>query len=110
MIGWIAKLFGGEAAAGATEKALELAGRFIEDPAKRAEFAVRILEAEAARDAAPTVPWVDALHKLGRQLLWFAVIGLYGWSWHTGRPIDLDALALLAAGPGVYTILKGRGR
>lgn len=70
------------------------------------------------KDAPPkvqnAVAWYirgDTFHKLMRNILWIAVIGAYVWvSISTGKPMDLETLAALAAGPGLYTLLKGAGR
>ena len=57
-----------------------------------------------------TIPWVDALHKMGRQII--SLVTLLG----TGALIyfqpDLDPLTLMAmTGPaGVYNYVKGRGK
>jgi hypothetical protein len=91
-------------------KALDLAKEYVEDKDKRNELAVEIIRIQAKADSVSTVPWVDAVHKMGRQLLWFCVIGFYVYSWNKGKPIDLETLALLAGGPGLYTLMKGKGR
>jgi hypothetical protein len=100
-------VFGGGKTVG---KALDLAKEYVEDKDKRNELAVELIKIQAKADSVSTVPWVDALHKMGRQLLWFFVIGFYAYSWNKGTPIDLKTLTLLAGGPGLYTLMKGKGR
>lgn len=58
----------------------------------------------------PTVPWVDALHKMGRQIISIATLALGFYCVHTGA--DPAALMALAGGalPGAaYNVVKGRG-
>ena len=60
--------------------------------------------------ATKTVPWVDALHKMGRQILNFlniaTVIAFALWD----VPITKE-IALLLGGPNVaYQLIKGKGR
>jgi hypothetical protein len=53
----------------------------------------------------------DTQHKKLRAYLWGLVIIAYvGVAVLTGQPMDINTLALLAAGPGLYTIMKGAGR
>lgn len=92
------------------EGVIDLAKEKIEDVDKSNNLIVDILKIEAQRDAVSTIPIVDGIHKMGRQLLWYAVIGFYVYAKTHGIPVDLDELALLCSGPGLYTLLKGRGR
>lgn len=107
---WLQTLFGG----GAVKSAIDLAGQYIEDKDERNKMITRLVEMQAqeeiARLNAKTIPWVDAVHKMMRPFLWLAVIGVWGYCKANAIAVDLDELTLMAAGPGVYTILKGRGR
>ncbi len=64
-----------------------------------------------ARAALVAMMATDAVHKLARVLLWGWVVWLYvDMSKTLGQPVDVETLMTLAAGPALYTILKGRGR
>ncbi len=56
-----------------------------------------------------TVPWVDALHKMGRQISTYLSYGLCGYMIHTGIT-DPIALAACFAPGGVYNYVKGKGK
>ena len=109
ILGW---LFGG---GGSTvNKALDLASEHIEDKDKLNALYVQAMQqanqVEIARLQASTIPWVDALHKMMRPLMWCSVIGFYVYSKVKGIDVSIEELALLSSGPGVYTLMKGRGR
>lgn len=102
-------LFGSSSGTSVVGKSLELADQYIEDKDKKNELAVRLIESAQKADSVQTVPWVDAVHKMGRQLLWFTVIGVYMYCKIKSIPIDISEIALLCAGPGAYTLMKGKG-
>ncbi|KEQ19184.1 hypothetical protein [Endozoicomonas numazuensis] len=55
-----------------------------------------------------TVPWVDALHKMGRQVMSYLGYGLAFYMVHQGYD-PMAAMAALAPG-GIYNYVKGRGK
>ena len=55
-----------------------------------------------------TVPWVDALHKMGRQTMSYLGYGLAFYMVHQGYD-PLAAMAAVAPG-GIYNYVKGRGK
>ena len=57
-----------------------------------------------------TVPWVDALHKMGRQILSLITLGTGAVLLHLHPDMDPLALASIIAPGGVYNWVKGRGR
>ena len=61
-----------------------------------------------------TVPWVDALHKMGRQIISMATIIAGAVLFHFHPDIDIQKLLMLlgaSSGPGVvYNLIKGKGR
>ncbi len=69
----------------------------------------RMLEETYRQELATrTVPWVDALHKMGRQFLSFAGYGLAFYMVHRGfEPVAV--MAAIAPG-GIYSYVKGRGQ
>jgi hypothetical protein len=96
-------LFGG----GSTvEKSLALASEYITDPDKLNEYVTDLLKGNNA----VTIPWVDALHKMGRQLMIFFLLYIYYESVKLGQPLDMSEFLMIAAGPGAYILQKGRGK
>lgn len=63
----------------------------------------------AARAALAAIMWANAAHLLGRVLLWGFVVYVGGQALAAGQ-ITLEQFGALAAGPALYTLLKGRGR
>lgn len=57
-----------------------------------------------------TIPWIDGLHKMGRQIISLvSIIGGYVFlSYHPD--VDPLKLAALSAPGGIYAWVKGRGR
>ena len=55
-----------------------------------------------------TIPWVDALHKMGRQITGYVGYGLAFYMVHEG----FDAMAVMAAvSPGgLYAVFKNKGK
>jgi len=103
-------LFGSSSGTSVVSKSLELADQFVEDKDKKNELAVRLIESAQKADATQTIPWVDAIHKMGRQLMWMGVIGVFVYCKIKQIPIDISELAMLCAGPGAYTLMKGKGQ
>lgn len=58
----------------------------------------------------PTIPWVDALHKIMRQFMAIALAVVYYIEWKNGTPIPLEDFMIISAGPALYTVMKGVGR
>ena len=61
-----------------------------------------------------TVPWVDGLHKMGRQIISVVTVIAGAVLFHLHPDIDIEKLMMLmgaSSGPGiVYNLIKGRGR
>lgn len=95
------------------DKAVDIIDQAVVDQDKSNElkFLIQSLEHDMrlAELGTVTVPWVDALHKMGRQIISLAsiiaivVLKLYG--------IDLSMEEMVAmGGAGVaYNVIKGRG-
>ena len=95
-------------------KVVGVVSEFVEDKDKANELSAR-LQSELnniylAELQVKTVPWVDAVHKMGRQLMSYASMAA-GCYLLTVNP-DINPLALGAVvGPaGAYNIVKGRGK
>lgn len=61
-------------------------------------------------DNPPTIPWVDALHKIMRQAMMTTLAIVYYIEWKNGTPIPLNDFMMIAGGPALYTVMKGTGR
>ena len=134
MLGFLKALFGIGAASsgGVVGKVIDLVSEKTEDVDKRNALILDLVKIQmqaetqpawlqalgnwqnitfGARAALVTMMGADALHKLARTLLWGWVIWLYvDMSKTLGQPVDIEQLAMMAAGPALYTMLKGRGR
>ncbi|WP_299734027.1 hypothetical protein [uncultured Endozoicomonas sp.] len=100
-------------------KVVDLASELIEDPDKVNEFRhqatmagkeLQKMAEETYRKEldTKTVPWVDALHKMGRQIASYVGYGLAFYMVHKGYD-PMAAMAALAPG-GIYSYVKGRGK
>lgn len=121
MGGLLKTLFGGLFGAFQSDtasKIVEVALEKTEDVDKRNALVMQFLqmreETRRAEVARVTVPWVDALHKMGRQIFWLAmgagIVVLIAMG--KGAELQQHAELLLAVlgGGGLYTAIKGRGR
>ena len=57
-----------------------------------------------------TVPWVDAFHKMGRQILNYATIVFVVVCVLTNTTIDQNMVLLLGGPNAIYQLVKGRGK
>ncbi len=100
----------GNSAGSVVETAANIIGKHIVDKDKKSAAIVSVIEAYQTSANTKTMPWADAIHKLGRQLLQFLLIGFYIYAWHIGKTIPIADLITIAAGPGLYTLMKGKGQ
>lgn len=133
---WLASigkfLFGKSSGGSVVNRAMDLVSEKIEDPDKRIAAILDLtksqLQAETqpawlsaignwpnltlgARAAISGLIWLDAVHKLGRLLLWAWVVWMYVEAMRAAQqPLDIETMLMLAGGPALYTMLKGRGR
>lgn len=91
------------------EKTIDIIAEKVEDVDKKAELIAQVLQAQIAADTKTTVPIMDAIHKLGRQLMMIVLAYWYYESWQAGNPIPIDDFMLIAGGPALYTLVKGKG-
>lgn len=93
-------------------KALDLADQAIEDKDKVNEIKKALsLAAEStyrAELSTPTVPWIDALHKMGRQITGYIGYGLAFYMVKQGYD-PMAAMAAVAPG-GIYAAFKNKGK
>lgn len=61
-----------------------------------------------------TVPWVDALHKMGRQIMSVLTLIVGATLYHLNPDVDIVTLAAVlgaSSGPtAIYNVMKGRGK
>lgn len=57
-----------------------------------------------------TLPLIDGLHKLGRQLLAWGQVGFYAWASAQGVEITWELVAGVSGATGAYTLAKGKGK
>jgi len=73
-----------------------------------------VMEAETQRHAnelgTKTIPWVDALHKLGRQILNIITIIAVMILMLNGKTITPEVTLLLGGGNVAYQLIKGKGK
>ena len=55
-----------------------------------------------------TIPWVDAIHKMGRQVMSYLGYGLAFYMVHKGA--DPWAVGMALTPGGIYSYLKGQGK
>lgn len=56
-----------------------------------------------------TIPWVDALHKMGRQISNWLTMAIIFTLMMFGKPITPEVVAILGLGNGLYHVMKGKG-
>ena len=93
---------------------LELIREVVPDKDKQAEIAARLEEVRQnvymAELNTKTIPWVDAVHKMGRQLIGFVSLGVGAYLMHKHPDINPASLAALLAPGGIYNYVKGKGQ
>ncbi len=99
---------------GLANKATDIVDKVVEDKDAKNEFKYLMdklkEEVYITELGTKTIPWVDALHKMGRQIISLITVLVFGFIIYSNPEVDLVKL-LTAAGPaGLYTLIKGTGR
>lgn len=93
-------------------KVVDLADQFIEDKDKVNEIkrALYLAAEETYKTEllTKTVPWIDALHKMGRQITGYVGYGLAFYMVKMGYD-PMAAMAAVAPG-GIYAAFKNKGK
>ena len=89
------------------EKGIELASEKVRDTDKADEIIGKVIMKSLDER---TIPIIDGIHKLGRQLMMMVLAYWYYESWKAGNPIPVEDFMIIAGGPALYTVLKGTGR
>lgn len=92
------------------EKTIDIISQKVLDVDKQGELIAQVIQAQISADSRATIPVIDAIHKLGRQLMMMTLAYWYYENWKIGNPIPLDDFMLIAGGPAIYTAVKGRGQ
>lgn len=102
---WFTNIFGGTKI---IEKSVDIISEKVRDTDKADSIIGEVIL--KALDNPPTVPIIDGLHKLGRQLMMAVLAYWYYKSWMVGNPIPFENFMMIAGGPALYTVVKGVGR
>lgn len=115
---------------GVIDKAMDLISERTEDIDKRNAAILELtrMQHEADRDpvwlraianwtnlttgpriAISVMIWAHAAHMLGRMVLWGFVVYIGGEALASGK-ISMEDFGALAAGPALYTLIKGKGK
>lgn len=91
------------------EKGLDIIDQFVTDKDKAAELKAQFYLQELKT---PTLPWVDAIHKMGRQILALIQIIVYIYLAHKYgiEAISPEVVAGISGAASIYTLVKGKGR
>ena len=93
-------------------KVADLISEVVEDKDKANEIRRELtLAAEATYNKeldTKTIPWVDALHKMGRQITNYLCIGLAFYM--VTENVDANAIMATMAPAGLYAAFKNKGK
>lgn len=102
---WLTNFFGGSKV---IEKSVDIISEKVRDTDKADSIIGEVIL--KALDNPPTIPLLDGIHKLGRQLMMAVLAYWYYESWKAGNPIPFENFLAIAGGPALYTVVKGVGR
>ncbi len=95
-------------------KVLGLIGEAVEDKDKanelRAQMEMLKEQAYMMELQTKTVPWIDGLHKMGRQLLSWAMLIIPAILLWKHPDINPAVIAAMATPGGIYNYVKGKGK
>jgi hypothetical protein len=89
------------------EKGIELASEKMRSPDKADDIIGQVVLKSLDQK---TIPIIDGIHKLGRQIMMAVLAYWYYESWKAGNPIPFENFLMIAGGPALYTMVKGTGR
>jgi hypothetical protein len=94
-------------------KVTDLISEVVEDKDKANEIKRELMQAAEATYnnelSTKTVPWVDALHKMGRQITGYLGYGLAFYMVYRGGVDPMAVMAAVAPG-GIYAAFKNKGK
>ena len=89
-------------------QSISLADQYIEDVDKKNDIVGQVVL--KSLEHRPTLPIIDGIHKMGRQVMMMVLAWWYYESWKAGNPIPIEDFMIIAGGPALYTVVKGAGR
>ena len=93
---------------------VDIADQAVTDKDKLNELKFHLSELKEqtyqAELATKTVPWIDGLHKMGRQILSLINMGVIAYLLLERPDIEPLSLAMLAGPGAVYNYVKGKGK
>ena len=90
-------------------KGLDIIDQMVIDKDKAAELKAAFYLQELQT---PTIPIIDAIHKMGRQTLAFAQMGFYYMTiqQYGTEAITPELVAGVSGAASIYTLVKGKGK
>jgi len=90
-------------------KGMDIVDQLITDKDKAAELKAAFYLQELQT---PTIPLIDAIHKMGRQTLAFAQMGFYYMTIqkYGVEAITPELVAGVSGAASIYTLVKGKGK
>lgn len=90
-------------------KGLDIIDQMVTDKDKAAELKAAFYLQELQT---PTIPIIDAIHKMGRQTLAFAQMAFYYYTinQYGTEAITPELVAGVSGAASIYTLVKGKGR
>lgn len=90
-------------------KGLDIIDQIVTDKDKAAELKAAFYLQELKT---PTIPIIDAIHKMGRQTLAFAQMGFYYMTiqQYGTEAITPELVAGVSGAASIYTLVKGKGK
>jgi len=97
------------------DKAIELAKEHVVDKDKQNELIAHLEEIKTGASyieelRTKTVPWIDGLHKMGRQIINLIVILAWLISLWIGHDLTQWDVFILGGGNVAYQLIKGKGK
>lgn len=105
-MGILSSLFSGS---GVINKGLDIVDQYVVDKDKANELKAAFYLQELKT---PTIPILDAIHKLGRQILAVGqmIVYVYLVSKHGPESITPELVAGISGAASIYTLVKGKGK
>ena len=106
---WISQLFG------LADKTADIVREAVTDKDKANEIIgnieqIKVGSSYLAELATKTVPWIDGLHKMGRQIINVLTIVAVVLLMLLGKTITPEVAILLGGGNVAYQLIKGKGK
>ena len=106
-------------ALGIVDKGMDIAKEAVTDKDKQNELIANLVEIKLrlehgesylAELGTKTIPWVDGLHKMGRQIINVLTIVAVVLLMLLGKTITPEVAILLGGGNVAYQLIKGKGK